>query len=256
MQCVRDDNISLPTRVWIRKEKNMKYTIMTVDDSRQEKKDAIRARLGLDEVMDIDFVFGRDPEQMQKARSENPGLSSHLWHPSEGEEGIWYSQINCWKWAAEFGDLLVFEDDAILTDDFQHHLDNLMTDLPSDWDFFSVFVPENQQHDFYKNVYYDGDGVPHNIASPGTYSHGAPPFTIGSDKIARVYQGYSCVVTGFSKSGGEKLQALVNEFGMYTPVDCFLFLQAHRGNLNGYSPRPDYKRIVSVDWNAPSVRIG
>jgi hypothetical protein len=229
---------------------------MSIDDSRIEKMNAIRHNLReFEETLDIKYIDGRVSSNLEDARKIYTNVTKH-WMGSPGEEAIWYGQMNAWKWAAEHGDLLVIEDDAMVELDFAEHFKSMIDDLPDDWDFFSVFIPDNQQNDFYYNVYYDKDGCPHSNGFPDRYDEGSPLYLIGSDKIARVYQGYSCVATLYSQRGAEKLLSLVDEYGIYTPVDCFLFIEAHRGHLNGYTPRPDYKRIVFIDWNAPSLRVG
>lgn len=237
-------------------EEIIKYTIMTLgDESRQPKRSAIKNEMFFyDEVKDIEFVDGADPEQVKRMRERYPNfVGKDFWKPKTGEVGVWYSQMNCWAWARDNGKhLIVFEDDAILTDHFVAKYMKLMEELPSDYDFFSIFVPNNQEGDYFQRGNYDHNGVPSNMNwAPAERSM----HNFGAANLAKVYQGYSCVATMYSPKGGERLLELADQYGMYTPVDCFLFLEAHRGNVVGYSPKPSQitERLVSIDWDADST---
>jgi hypothetical protein len=49
----------------------------------------------------------------------------------------------------------------------------------------------------------------------------------------------------------------VRETGIYTPVDCFLYQEAHAGRCEGYGPKPSRAYIVGYDWKAQTtVHIG
>ncbi len=75
--------------------------------------------------------------------------------------------------------------------------------------------------------------------------------------MARAYQGYCCVATLYSPSGARRLLEIAGEKGMYTPVDCFLFQEAHGKNaVRAYAPTPDAQRIVDIDWNTPTTIHG
>ena len=218
----------------------MNYTIVTIDDSRAANKEKIRSIVPLPEVTDIQFC---------DARKEYPQVLEYTtpWSLTRGEVGIWHSHYNCWKWAAENGPLLVFEDDAILDQDFMDHFNHVVDKLPDDWDFLSLWVPPEQEQDFMYNVTFDEEGYPH--ANGTFYEVGASVFWIGSATIAKVYQGYSFVTTLYSQEGARKVAALAEQKGMYTTADCFLFLEAHAGRLNGYAPTPMYTRFVHHDWD-------
>jgi GR25 family glycosyltransferase involved in LPS biosynthesis len=232
----------------------VKYTIMHIDDSRIEKRNHIRNVLFFyDEVTDIEFVNGADAEQVKRMRERYPNFTGRdVWNPKTGEAGVWYSQMQCWRYAAENEvHLIVFEDDAIPDPKFESLWRALLTELPADYDFLSIFVPNNQTDDYFAVTFYDETGHP--IASAGANAE-MSGFNF-SENLATVYQGYSCVATMFSPKGGRKLLELADHYGMYTPVDCFLFLQAHAGRLDGYAPKPDwlYPRMVTIDWSAPTT---
>jgi len=224
----------------------VKYTIVTIDDSRAANKQKIRDIVTLDEVTEIPFCDAR-LEYPQELTFTSP------WTLTRGEIAIWHSHFNCWKWAADNGPLLVFEDDAILDKDFMFHFNDLVPRLPVGWDFLSLWVPPEQVQDYQYNVTFDENGYPHtNGVIPGMMDS---KFWIGSLCLAKVYQGYSFVATLYSQEGARKMRDLALQKGMYTTADCFMFLEAHAGRLNGYAPTPMYARFVSHSWDEhPSLK--
>lgn len=230
------------------------YTVMHIDDSRLTKRTDIRNKLFFyDEATDIEFVRGADVEQVKRMRAKYPNFSGRaIWTPKVGEVGVWYSQMNCWTWAKENNKhLMVFEDDAMLVPNFEQLWFTLLEELPSDYDFLSIFVPNNQEGDFYSYMVFDNDGVP----KVWNYAPEENSTFNFSKNLAKVYQGYSCVATMYSPKGAAKLLDIADDMGMYTPVDCFLFLNAHVGKLDGYAPKPSgiFPRMVNIEWEAPST---
>lgn len=231
------------------------YTIMTLGTpERESKRSAIKNEMFFyNEVKDIEFVNGADEDQVRRMREKFPRFTGRPWHPKTGEVGVWYSQMNCWEWARDNNKhLIVFEDDAMLTSNFVDKYMKLLEELPSDYDFFAIFVPNNQEGDYFARGAYDHDGVPVGMNwAPADKSM----FNFGASQLAKVYQGYSCVAIMYSPKGAKKLLELADEYGMYTPVDCFLFLEAHRGHLEAYSPKPSQfvERLITIDWEASST---
>lgn len=227
------------------------FTILSIDESRAEKKAAIRATLSEMAEVSVLCVDGRNARIRRAWLTKTPGIV-RPWAPKRGEIGVWLSQINAWRKCVKINKpLLILEDDAILDPRFMEHFKIMLAEVPEDYDFLSVFVPNNQERDWYLEVGYDDEGKPnpYGIGAP----EGAPCFYTGSPVISKVYQGYSCVATLVSPKGAQNLLDLMQRFGLYTPVDCFLFLNAHRGLLKGYAPVPTFKRIVSVDWKASTL---
>lgn len=226
----------------------MKYTIITIDDSRAENKANIRANIELPEVTDIGFCDARVGNDM------NPDLKlTTKWELTRGEQGIWHSNVNVWDWTRNQDEpLLVLEDDAIIDDSFMFNLHNLMPQIPEDYDFVSLWVPDDQEVDYYYRVSYDSDGAPSINGTVNTREESV--FYMGSNNVARVYQGYSFVTTVYSPKGAAKIYDLAIKLGMYTPADCFLFHQAHIGTLTGYAPTPWYPRFIWHDHERESLK--
>lgn len=230
----------------------MKYAILSINDSRAEKKAAIRNVLsGWQEVF-IEAVNGYNSQELEDAIRAS-GINKTSWVPKVGEAGVWMSQANAW-WAVSESEepIVIFEDDAILSPNFVQDLENYISELPDDWDMFCAFVPENQYGDFNWEYFYDYNGQ-----TDGQPLHwwpeGEPSLLIDSDKVCRAYQGYSCVALVYQPRAGAKLYESAVRLGMYTPVDCFIFERYRAGDINAYAFKPGQPRLVDVDWNAPSL---
>ncbi len=233
------------------------YTIVSINENRAKHKRQIRERLHFPEITDIEFVDGRSFARVQKAYENHPGLAGKaLWgNIKKGELGIWLSHLNAWKWLVEsdYDALIFLEDDAIISQHFYCVFDDCLAELvEQDWDLFSICVPDNQYQDFHTRVVYDDEGVPKTVVRYGEKKYN---FNIGAKYIAKAYQGYCCVANMFSRQGAERMLHLADKYGMYTPVDCFLFLQAHRANeeFNAFAPMPHIPRMVNIDWKVPTT---
>lgn len=222
----------------------MKFNIVSINDDRKVYKDAIRATLGLEEIH-IPSVAGYKVDIAAEMASR--GLrSTDEWHAKIGEAGCWLSHFDRWRAVADMDEpLIVFEDDAIVLDNFESDLLEWKSELPSDWDYVSLWVPDNQRQDFNYNAFYDNRGIPTIV---GRLSNQDSKFNFGSEHWARVYQGYGMVATMYSPSGGARLVERAREMGWNSPVDCFISLEAHAGRLNGFAPKP-WIELVGYDWS-------
>jgi len=226
----------------------LRYTILSIDESREEKKKEIRRILSEWEEFKIDCVNGHKIEEITAARM----LTSVPHFPMlPGELGVWYSVVKSWIDVINNGPAVVFEDDALLEEGFPLIFEEAVSDLPDDADFLSLFIPYNQVQDYSYLVEYDKEGNPKIFATgvPEKYSM----FKTDSKYLAKSYQGYGNVCMYYTQSGAQKLLRIAREMGTYTPIDCFIFMQANKGLLNGYSLHPDYYGLVDVDWEAPTL---
>lgn len=231
----------------------MKYTIVSIDDSRQAYKDRIRKRVGLEEV----YVPATNGSEVDlNAELEKRGIE--ITYPgmfTKGEIGVWLSNFDCWKWAVDNQEeLLVFEDDAIPSLDFNKRLKELRSELPSDYDFLNLWVPQNQLIDYVYDVRYDEDGQPTNVG-PNRNSV-TSVFNFGAIRIARVYNGYGAVAVLYSPKGADFFIRRVQQVGIYTPVDCYIYQEAHAGRCTGYGPKPNRAKLVGYDWRAETTIHG
>lgn len=224
----------------------MKYTIISINDDRQFYKEQIRRNVELEELL-LPAVDGKAVDLSEEL--EVRGLHSP-WHNAKvGELGVWLSNFDRWQYTTTMDEpLIVFEDDAFVQADFMGKFSLFYNDLPPDWDFAALWVPDNQKVDYTYDLEYNEIGDP--------IIRGHLPYQESLFKFSRfaahVYQGYGMVAVMYSPKGAAKLVDLAQRYGVYTPVDCFIYQQAHMGNLNGFAPTPIFASIVGYDWQAAS----
>lgn len=226
------------------------YTIISVDDSRKEVRDALENTMN-----DWDFKFfdtgvavdGRDPEQLKEAMRSSPWYEITGKNFHNGEIGIWFSQINALEAIAFTGETTtVFEDDAVVHPIFKEIYPLVIGELPDDWDFFAWAIPHDQKVDYYYNRAFDELGNWH-IVSYLRHPYTGSPHYIGADLVCKAYQGYQAVAVMYSQRGARRIQQLARRQGIDTPYDLFLFREHHKGNLNGYTLLPDVYPAVTYE---------
>lgn len=223
----------------------MKYTIISIDDSRHDNKEYIRACMAMEEAM-IDCVNGKDPSKLFAAKTK--------WHDVEtpgpfkaGEFGIFYSVLNALEFGAEDDGILYFEDDAVPVPDIQERLNQYYSELP-EFDMFALWSPANQKHDFENVSSYNDGGEPiYNGSQKGKI------FDIAHPELCRLWNGYGNVSMMFSQKGCQKLINYIKQRGFFSPVDCLICIASHTGILESYALKPSVKPIINYDWNRPTT---
>lgn len=227
-----------------------KYNIISINDWRSDYKRTIRKRVGLEEVsvpsVDAYAVDLSVELEKRRLRINTPGMFS------AGEVGIWLSTFDCWQWAYDNDDdLLVFEDDAIPHPLFAEKWPELASELPPNYDFMAVWVPPNQYLDYVYDVVYDEEGNPTHV---GPHRNSITSmYNFGAMRLAKVYQGYGNVAMLYSPQGAGRMIELARQRGMHSPIDCWIFAEAHAGRLDGYAPKPNRAKIVTYDWKAQTT---
>ena len=234
------------------------YTIISIDDRRKAYKEKIRKNMRPREELLLPSVDGRTanaPEMLKRF-----GIPRQEWTPHQGEFGVWMSNFLRWQFVAQHDrPLIVFEDDAKILPNFNANLQIASEELPDDWDFMSLWVPENQRQDYMYDCTYNVHGY-RQIVSP-VRKDNLSGYHFGAQHIARAYQGYGLVAMMYSPKGGARLVELARELGVYTPVDLFIYDRSHatwaakpgeRWELNGYAPKPFYV-FVEYDWPETTI---
>lgn len=170
-------------------------------------------------------------------------------HLTSAEHGIWKSTVNMWEWSAYYNEeLIVFEDDAIVSDNFMQYMVPMYGELPHTYDYMALWVPEDQRQDYYYDAHYDAEG---HLIQDGPWKNDITSnYNFGGIRICRLYQGYGNVATMYSPRGASKLLNLARTD---TPVDCWLHLQSHLGRVEAYAPKPMYANFVAHNWDLPTT---
>lgn len=235
----------------------MKYHIISMNDDRLATKNLIRERVTGLEAAEVETFNAYENDAVSFLADNGINLRRELWIPKIGEAGIWASIVKCWQWCIENDEeLLVFEDDAIPVEDFQAKFDEFHKNLPKDYDFAAIWVPENQRNDYFYAVAYDENGCPQHIPKYLAMDPSLESMYQLPDRhpVAKVYQGYGGVSMLFSPKGSREFLEISRKFGVYTPIDCHFYLTAHRPEdcVEGYAPHPGYM-MVDYNWSTPTT---
>lgn len=135
----------------------------------------------------------------------------------KGELGVTASFVLIYQYMIDnnIDNMLVFEDDAVLKDNFLNNLYYCYNDLPDDFDYLvSSTVFPNAQITTTVNA---------NIL-------------INSKYICKSHlQNSDLRVTLYSKNGVKKILNFLKQFGFVCPIDTFIFNLARQNYLNGYT---------------------
>lgn len=232
----------------------MKYSIVSINDGRKANKERIRSLLASEDEVVVEAFDANQRSWRDKFDALGLRLNRSVngFNPERGEMGAFLSHYNNWTWAAEHGPLTVFEDDAVLSDDFTTKHCELVLSAPEDFHFVSLWVPHNQLNHYTANLYLHPQGLK------------APMFLMGhrqsmfryNDLCAYSYQGYGQVAITYSQEGAQRLLDLVDEHGVYAPVDCFMHFQSLARRVRGYAPTPENNTLVDHDWDTPTTVHG
>jgi hypothetical protein len=224
----------------------VKYTIISVDDSRAENKNLIRSRLDWEEV-ELDFVDGRIPRRLKQAKQK--------WHDVDtpgpfkaGEFGVFYSVLTCLEYGSENGGILYFEDDAVPVLDFQQRLEYYLNEIPLPFDVFALWSPANQVGDYTSVSRFNDVGEPQ-------YGQGSMNsiFEIGKENVSLLWQGYGNVSMCFTEMGCKRLLEYIKARAFFSPIDCLICIAVHGGYLKGYSLKPHVPVLIDYNWNTPTT---
>ena len=150
-----------------------------------------------------------------------------------GELGIWASNYLAWKKFAKSNHemLMLMEDDITLDKNFNEKLSGYISELPDDWDFFTVYIPSygNSRAKTQKKL-----------------------LDVGKQNITKVYQSWSCLCYVVSKNGAKKLLNQVKD-PVNGPIDHWLF---YNNNLNGYAIKYGIQNICDIYEMDSTVQAG
>lgn len=205
------------------------YTIIYVSDRAMENMNRIRRILkDWRELSDNEAVHGMKTNAFKKLYEMGFWFD---YRPDDGrtspmmptEAGLFASHILAITNALDKGceQFVLFEDDAIISDDFEDIYTAAVKDAPNGWDFISMIVEPARNH----------------------FSDSSD---IGSDFIHRCLTQPSC--TGcivYSRNGIQNYIRHIKESGIYYNIDSMLYRASHAGKLNGYILRNEYAYAVT-----------
>lgn len=137
-----------------------------------------------------------------------------------GEVGIWYSNYLAWSnfLKTDYDALILMEDDIVCQEGLIEDINNKLNEIPENWDFLSMFVPEDQRNSY------------------------KPSMSV-TNNISRVYQDWSMLCYIVSKDGAKKLIKSCNNL-VSLPLDWHIYRQ--REKFNSFSIKPDVKLMCDI----------
>lgn len=207
----------------------MKYSIIHINNRAEEcinhNKNILK---NFEYVNDIEYFDGTLNNGYDLLNSW--GIALNVWNPYDGrsfsalpgEYGIWISTINALSYVVnnKIDNFLLLEDDVLLDNNFVKILNTYMKDLPSNYDFLSLYYFEGQ-----------------NSITEKT--------DIGSKYIHKSYNQYSAgQAMLYSYQGAKKILKLVKRKGIEYTSDCFIYRQSLEGMINGYSITPNADKLL------------
>lgn len=222
-----------------------KYHVIHIDEIEQRNESVRKIRdvmsnEGVDDLgaeianlknfdMAHDFI-ARNPGFVFNFHSEFEKPFPHV----SGVVGCWASHYLAWKKMLIDGvdALVIFEDDVYINDDFMKYVELYLQNLPDDWDFFSISIPDGEENRYSQDRHY-----------------------IGNDLVCRFYQAWNTGAYIVSRRGALKAIKDISKNGISVPIDWYIF-ESGIGKLNTYNPMPHIKKTIMFDEDFTNSYIG
>lgn len=208
---------------------------MHVNDRAKEKmKNNKKILIDFEYVNDIEYFNGNVGNAWDVLNHMN--IDCNVWNPYDGREfpalpgeyGVWLSTIRAWQYIIDnnIEMFLLLEDDISLQKDFVENLNICLDELPSDFDFLSLYYFDDQ-----------------NQESEST--------ELGLQNIKKSDLQYSAgQAILYSLAGAKKLNKLIKRKGLEYTSDCFIFRQSQLGLVQGYSIKGNSDKFLIHEHNS------
>ena len=212
----------------------MRFTIPHIGDARMDY--IVNARDILSErwtEVHIPAVNGSIKDELRAglSRHNNPNIN---YDAKVGQLGRWLTFLDHVDTLDE-GPLFVVEDDAIVDTDFFSVIDDLLYAVPTNADFFSLFIPRNRT----REVFVEG--------------RINPVYDIGDEFVVRAHQPYGGVAMVLYPPLKRHIKELLDRDGINKQFDDYLYEQSQMQNLQGFSVVPNMQDLVWIDGGIPST---
>lgn len=173
-------------------------------------------------------AFLKDNPSFKVNTVEDYAQPGETFPPSSGVVGVWASNYLAYKnfLKSDKEVLFLFEDDILLSANFLAIASFYLRELPKEWDFFSLFVPDDSLFAYNEEV--------HNISRLN---------------ICKSYQQWSCASYVVSRQGAQKAIEDIESRGIGAPIDWYIFNFRMKPELNQpifntYTVKPNAYRPV------------
>ncbi len=224
----------------------MRYTILSIDDSRKQYTNRIRQQLSDWQEVKIECVNGNDRVQLDEAIEEfgvhvGPGIKV-------GQAGCYLSTL---KAITQDDDpIMVFNDDVVLCDNFIEEFNKRLMTVPEDCDVFTAFIPRDHDQNFYYGVMLDDRSGKTRLEPMFDYWPEGHEMFESNGVTCRSYMRYGGPALYFTSKGKRKYLALEH---IVHQVDEVAYLAGYFGQLNVYTSVPSLFDLASIIPNEPSL---
>lgn len=228
----------------------MKYTIISIDDSRAKHKEAVRLDMAGSTEIEIDCLDARPLDLDLGAHLHDIGLKmAPFWMHQQwkrGDIGGFVGHYNAWRKCVDLDEpLVVFEDDAIIPPRDATIPDWIerATDEVPDWEFLSLCSNSYGQMFYNQRVVFDSYGYHrfHHDLQPGQ-----PNQFDASKLFARVYQPWTLTAAVYTPSAARYLIEYIQRTGIYMNADALVMHQARLQRFRAYAPKPEFINKVAL----------
>ena len=235
---------------------NKDYVLIKINDKRLKTQQKIESDLSSFNRHFVECVDGHNEEAVIRFFKNNPNIKEA--RPTRaGFLGHWLTFLNILQYIIDnnIDNLLVLEDDAILSKTFIQDLEMYMSHLPEDYDFFMIYDSEPNKH----NYMFSKDELKMRI--PQRFKIDRDPtkvhadWNIDSKYIVRTYQKFGSVGQVFSNSGAKKIMQLTEKNGLgisrweVRAFDMTMYQYSFRGIINGYQANPIHhiNKMITIE---------
>lgn len=235
---------------------NKDYVLLKINDKRIKTQEKIVSDLSSFNRHFVECIDGHNEDAVKDFFDKNKNIIDA--RPIRaGYLGHWLTFLNVLKYIVDnnIDNLLVLEDDAILSETFIEDIEFYMSKIPDDYDFFMPYlsIPNKDNYMFSKKdvnlrlpqrtKIFDKDKVIHS------------DWDIGSEYIVRTYQRFGSVGQIFSNSGARKLIKLTEKNGLGKSrwegktFDMTMYQYSFSSIINGYQPNPHHKlkQLITIE---------
>lgn len=157
--------------------------------------------------------------------------------PSAGVIGVWASNYLAYKkfLESDYDTLIIFEDDILVSKNFEEIVTMYMQELMPIWDFFSFFVPDDS-----------------------LFAYNEAAHDIGEEFTCRSYQQWSCAGYAVSRKGAQRAVEDVESRGINCPIDWYIFnfrmkQEEDQMTFNTFTVKPGVYRPIKFLLEAAQV---
>jgi GR25 family glycosyltransferase involved in LPS biosynthesis len=235
---------------------NKEYVLIKINDKRLRTQQKIESDLQSFTRHYVECIDGHNEEDVKRFFKNNTNIKER--RPMRaGYLGHWLTFLNILKYIVDnnINNLLVLEDDAILSKTFIEDLEIYISHVPEDWDFLMIYDSAPNKNNYLFNKKDVNLRTPQRFKITEDMKKIHSDWDIGSSHIVRTYQRFGSVGQVFSNSGAKKIIKLTEQNGLGKSrwegkaFDMTMYQYSFEGLINGYQPNPNHhlNKMITIE---------